>query len=91
MAAPGARPGAADAVHSILEETGLILDVGSWVLKRASLDRKDWLERGLEAPRVAVNVSLMQLRQRNFVHLVEDAIVHGATRPASTSSSPRAC
>jgi diguanylate cyclase (GGDEF)-like protein/PAS domain S-box-containing protein len=63
----------------ILEETGLILDVGSWVLKRASLDRKDWLERGLEAPRVAVNVSLMQLRQRNFVHLVEDAIVHGAT------------
>ena len=63
-------------VH-LLEETGLILPIGSWALRRATLDHKAWTERGLRAPRIAVNVSAIQLRQRNFVRLVEDAIVDG--------------
>ncbi len=62
----------------LLEETGLILQVGSWALRRAALDHLSWTTRGLKAPRVAVNVSAIQLRQRNFVRLVQDAIVDGA-------------
>ena len=61
----------------LMEETGLILPVGSWALKRASLDHKNWVDRGLKAPRVAVNVSPIQLRQRNFVSIVEQAILEG--------------
>jgi diguanylate cyclase (GGDEF)-like protein/PAS domain S-box-containing protein len=61
----------------LLEETGLILQVGSWALKRAALDHRGWAEQGLKAPRVAVNVSPIQLRQRNFVRLVEEAIAGG--------------
>jgi EAL domain-containing protein (putative c-di-GMP-specific phosphodiesterase class I) len=61
----------------LLEETGLILHVGSWAVRRAALDHKAWTRQGLNAPRVAVNVSAIQLRQRNFVRLVEDAIVDG--------------
>jgi diguanylate cyclase (GGDEF)-like protein/PAS domain S-box-containing protein len=61
----------------LLEETGLILQVGSWALRRAALDHQTWTKQGLQAPRVAVNVSAIQLRQRNFVRLVEDAIVDG--------------
>jgi diguanylate cyclase (GGDEF)-like protein/PAS domain S-box-containing protein len=61
----------------ILEETGLILEVGSWALKRAALDHKAWTEQGLCPPRVAVNVSAIQLRQGNFVQLLKDAILHG--------------
>jgi len=61
----------------LLEETGLILQVGSWVLRRAALDHKSWAMQGRKAPRVAVNVSAIQLRQRNFVRLVEEAIVEG--------------
>jgi len=62
----------------LLEETGLILQVGSWALRRAALDHLGWTKRGLKAPRVAVNVSAIQLRQRNFVRLVEEAIADGA-------------
>jgi diguanylate cyclase (GGDEF)-like protein len=62
---------------SLLEETGLILEVGSWALKRASLDHRLWVEQKLKPPRVAVNVSAIQLRQRDFVAVVEHAIMDG--------------
>jgi EAL domain-containing protein (putative c-di-GMP-specific phosphodiesterase class I) len=61
----------------LLEETGLILEVGSWALNRAALDHRGWAEKRLKAPRVAVNVSPIQLRQRNFVALLEQAIMEG--------------
>jgi diguanylate cyclase (GGDEF)-like protein/PAS domain S-box-containing protein len=64
---------------SLLEETGLILQVGTWALKRAALDHRAWGEAGLAAPRVAVNVSPVQLRQRDFVATVEQAILQGAS------------
>jgi len=61
----------------LMEETGLILPVGTWALKRASLDHRRWVNQGLKAPRVAVNVSPIQLRQRDFVGSVEQAIMEG--------------
>jgi diguanylate cyclase (GGDEF)-like protein len=61
----------------LLEETGLIQQVGSWALRRASLDHRSWVEQGLKAPRVAVNVSPIQLRQRNFVEVIEQAMREG--------------
>jgi diguanylate cyclase (GGDEF)-like protein/PAS domain S-box-containing protein len=61
----------------LLEETSLILQVGSWALARAALDHRGWVEQGLKAPRVAVNVSQVQLRQRDFVRVVEQAIIGG--------------
>jgi EAL domain-containing protein (putative c-di-GMP-specific phosphodiesterase class I) len=61
----------------LLEETGLILQVGAWALKRAALDHRSWVESGLNAPRIAVNVSHVQLRQRDFVAVVEGAIKEG--------------
>ncbi len=61
----------------LLEETGLIQQVGSWALRRASLDHRNWTEQKLKPPRVAVNVSPIQLRQRDFVAVVEQAIIDG--------------
>jgi diguanylate cyclase (GGDEF)-like protein/PAS domain S-box-containing protein len=63
----------------LLEETGLIREVGTWALKRAALDHRDWVERGLAAPRIAVNLSAIQLRQRSFVRLMEEAIRGGVS------------
>ena len=62
---------------SLLEETGLILEVGSWALTRAALDHRAWTEMGIKPPRVAVNVSPIQLRQRDFVEIVERALMEG--------------
>jgi diguanylate cyclase (GGDEF)-like protein/PAS domain S-box-containing protein len=58
----------------ILEETGLIHEVGRWALRKAIEDFLRWRACGLAAVRVAVNVSAMQLRNRNFVREIERAI-----------------
>jgi predicted signal transduction protein with EAL and GGDEF domain len=58
----------------LLEETGMILEVGAWAIHRAIADHSRWMAQGLAAPRVAVNVSAVQLRQRDFVELVKDAL-----------------
>jgi diguanylate cyclase (GGDEF)-like protein/PAS domain S-box-containing protein len=57
----------------ILEETGLIYEVGRWALKQAIGDYLDWQARGLGAVRVAVNVSPLQLRHRGFISDIERA------------------
>ena len=61
----------------LLEETGMILDVGAWALRRAALDYQRWLEQKLPAPRVAVNVSAVQLRHRDFVEVLKEALRQG--------------
>lgn len=50
----------------VLEECGLIGEVGNWALQQALADQADWWSRGLVAPRVAVNVSPLQLRHPGF-------------------------
>jgi PAS domain S-box-containing protein/diguanylate cyclase (GGDEF)-like protein len=57
----------------LLEETGLILDVGAWVIRQALADYGAWSASGLNPPRVAVNVSPFQLRQKDFVEVVRRA------------------
>jgi diguanylate cyclase (GGDEF)-like protein/PAS domain S-box-containing protein len=51
----------------LLEESGLIVEVGRWVIEQTMADIAVWRSRGLRVPRVAVNVSEVQLRQPNFV------------------------
>jgi PAS domain S-box-containing protein/diguanylate cyclase (GGDEF)-like protein len=63
----------------LMEETGMILEAGAWALQRAALDHCKWTQQGLKPMRVAVNVSAIQLRQRNFVQAVEGAIRQGIT------------
>ena len=60
----------------LLEDTGLILEVGVWALNRAVLDHREWIERGFDAPRIAVNVSPIQLRRPEFVEVVRKAVQH---------------
>jgi EAL domain-containing protein (putative c-di-GMP-specific phosphodiesterase class I) len=58
----------------VLEESGLIVEVGRWVFEQALADTQRWRSLGLEVPRVAVNVSEVQLRQPNFVATVLAAL-----------------
>jgi diguanylate cyclase (GGDEF)-like protein/PAS domain S-box-containing protein len=58
----------------VLEETGLILEAGRQAMARALTERRAWEARGLAVPRVAVNVSSIQLQRRDFVHDVRAAI-----------------
>jgi diguanylate cyclase (GGDEF)-like protein/PAS domain S-box-containing protein len=51
----------------LLEETGLIFEVGRWVLRKAIEDHVAWRRAGYPAVRIAVNVSPLQLRDSSFV------------------------
>jgi diguanylate cyclase (GGDEF)-like protein/PAS domain S-box-containing protein len=57
----------------ILEETGLIHEVGRWALRKAIAEYLRWRAAGLPAVRIAVNVSPLQLRHRGFIAEIEQA------------------
>jgi len=59
---------------SILEETGLIVSVGEWVLQTACEQCKCWHEEGLSDFYVAVNVSPRQLQQTDPVEWIALAL-----------------
>ena len=51
----------------LLESTGLIVEVGDWVMERAALDCQQWRHDGLPPVRIAVNISPVQLRRPDFL------------------------
>jgi diguanylate cyclase (GGDEF)-like protein len=55
---------------AIAENNGLINDIGKWVLKGACKQNKLWQEMGLAPVRMAVNVSVKQLLNSQFVNTV---------------------
>ncbi|HEX7811805.1 MAG TPA: EAL domain-containing protein, partial [Burkholderiales bacterium] len=57
----------------ILEKTGLIMEAGTWALQQVARDCETWMKGSRAAPRIAVNVSPLQLRDKHFVDSVVDA------------------
>jgi len=68
---PVAQP---DVFIRVLEETGMILGVGRWVLEQAALQVCAWRRAGLPWVRVAVNLSARQLRQGDLVQTVSEVL-----------------
>ncbi|HWD23424.1 MAG TPA: EAL domain-containing protein [Burkholderiales bacterium] len=65
-----------------LEESGLILPVGEWVLREAAAQLRAWQRDGLESVPVAVNLSAKQFRRRDL-----DALVRAALSASGVSAS----
>ena len=65
----------------LLEETGLIVDVGRWVLEKACLDAVGWHNMGFENLRMNVNVSAVQFLQGEIVRQVDNAIAVSGISP----------
>jgi diguanylate cyclase (GGDEF)-like protein len=58
----------------IAEESGLIIDVGNWVLRQACSQHCAWVQGGMAPLRMSVNVSALQFRRRNFSEIVQAII-----------------
>ncbi len=58
----------------LAEETGLIHDIGRWVLENACLQTKKWQDSEMSYLSVSVNVSANQFQQENFVEEVMEAL-----------------
>jgi EAL domain-containing protein (putative c-di-GMP-specific phosphodiesterase class I) len=65
----------------LLEETGLILDVGAWAIAQAAKDYARWQRLVATPPRIAVNVSTVQLRSPAFVDELRTILEAASTRP----------
>ncbi len=55
---------------SILEETGLIVSIGEWVLRTACTQVKAWHDEGFTALRIAVNLSARQFQHASLVDTI---------------------
>jgi diguanylate cyclase (GGDEF)-like protein len=58
----------------LAESSGLIGDLGNWALRRAVRQIREWHEQGHGWQKVAVNVSALQLKNRDFVDIVKRAL-----------------
>lgn len=51
----------------IAEDCGLIVPIGYWVLHEACLQARRWQKMGLQSSSMAVNISALEFRSKNFV------------------------
>lgn len=58
----------------IAEESGLIIQIGQWVLHTACLQNKKWQKEGLPPIRMAVNLSIRQLQQKDFSKMIVEIL-----------------
>jgi diguanylate cyclase (GGDEF)-like protein len=63
------------------EQSGLIVDIGAWVLEAGCTQMAQWCAAGIAPPRLALNVSVFQLRQADFPKLVRRALERAGVAP----------
>jgi diguanylate cyclase len=51
----------------VAEDSGLIVEIGNWVLREACRQAQAWVDAGLRRISVAVNISAIELQQRTFL------------------------
>jgi len=60
----------------LAEETGIVVEIGEWVLFKACLQHREWRESGKPILRIAVNLSSRQFKQdnlaQNIIRIVKD-------------------
>ncbi len=77
----GAKPVPPLQFIPLLEQTGLIEEVGAWVLDEACRRLRTWHRQGLDDLRIAVNVSPKQFEGNGLVDIVANTLARHALRP----------
>lgn len=65
----------------IAEETGLIIPIGTWVLQTACRQNKDWHTAGFSHIHMSVNISVHQLKHKDFFKMVKQALIESGLEP----------
>jgi EAL domain-containing protein (putative c-di-GMP-specific phosphodiesterase class I) len=65
----------------LAEETGLVEPTGDWVLREACGQYRAWQDEGIALPRLAINVSPRQFRQKGFVDRVATIVRDAGIAP----------
>lgn len=65
----------------LAEETGLINELGQWVLKEACRQNKAWQDAGYAPRRMAVNLSARQLTDKRFIEMLIETLAVTGLKP----------
>lgn len=65
----------------LAEDTGLIVQIGTWVFAEACRNIKHWQAKGLIAPKVSVNVSGRQFKESGFLDSIQSILVETEIDP----------
>jgi EAL domain-containing protein (putative c-di-GMP-specific phosphodiesterase class I) len=65
----------------ILEETGLIIPIGEWVLAEACRQHKEWIRKGLPPIPISVNISAIQFQEKEFLPMLSNIIKESGIEP----------
>lgn len=57
------------------ESSGLIIPLGGWIFREAMLQVKSWQRRGLNVPKIAINVSGVQLQDPDLLRSIESTLI----------------
>jgi diguanylate cyclase (GGDEF)-like protein len=79
---PESGPVGPDEFIPIAEDTGLIIDIGEWVLRTACEQARAWHDEGFQDIRMAVNVSSHQFRQTGWSETVAEILREAGLSPA---------
>ncbi|HEX2912684.1 MAG TPA: EAL domain-containing protein [Chloroflexia bacterium] len=66
----------------IAEESGLIFSIGAWVLREACRQVRQWQMSGYAGLRLAVNISVLQFEQSDFIEVVQQALAESGLAAA---------
>lgn len=65
----------------IAEETGMIIELGEWILRQACRQNKEWQNEGFPPLKVSVNLSARQLHQKNLTEVIETILKETGLEP----------
>lgn len=68
-----------------LERTGMIVDVGQWVIEQACRQLATWRARGLTGLGVSINLSRVQVRHGGLVELIEKTLTEHGLDPGGVT------
>jgi diguanylate cyclase (GGDEF)-like protein/PAS domain S-box-containing protein len=65
----------------LAEETGLIIPIGEWLIRKVCNQIKDWQLEGIATYKISINISSLQLLKSNFVDMVSFILKETALEP----------
>ncbi|MFM2342410.1 MAG: hypothetical protein RLZZ592_2063 [Pseudomonadota bacterium] len=79
---PGLPPVGPEEFIPLLEDSGLIAELGDWVTREACRQARAWLDEGLDCGRIAVNISAIEMRREPSIERLRQALALSRLPPS---------
>ncbi|MDB5765109.1 MAG: domain S-box protein [Herminiimonas sp.] len=68
---------------ALADDTGLIVQLGEWVLRTACTQLKQWHDLGFDDLPLSINMSYRQIREGNFLSMLDNVLMQTGVNPQS--------